>query len=86
MRDAPAAVPIDAALKVEGFGSLTVKSNEASYLVVHLDGEVLDDTPIIRRKVAAGEHTIELIHPKTKQRVLKKKIFVAPGGSLEVLP
>nr|MBA3502122.1 serine/threonine protein kinase [Deltaproteobacteria bacterium] len=86
-RDA-AEKPIDApaAVKVEGFGKLTVRSGEDSYLVVHLDGEVFDDTPFFRKQVPAGEHLIELIHPKTKERVLRKKIFVAPGETVEVSP
>jgi hypothetical protein len=70
--------PIDAAVPAAtagGFLTITAKP----FVLVHIDGKDLGTTPIYRRRLAAGSHTIELISPDDGSVRLRRTLDIAPG-------
>jgi hypothetical protein len=73
----PAARPPIEAAKPEGSGFVTVGSQP--YALVRIDGQEVGATPIMRRKLHAGTHTIELVRPDTGEVRLKKSVTLKDG-------
>ena len=71
----PAAVP--------GFALLTVAAEP--YALVRLDGSEIGATPILRRKVSAGSHTIIITSPDTGELRLRRTFTLAPGAHEEII-
>ena len=56
------------------------------YALVRIDGKEIGATPIIRRKIPAGKHTVILVSPDTGQVRLRKIIQVPANGTIRVTP
>jgi hypothetical protein len=59
-----------------GFAFLTIGAEP--YAQVRIDGDDIGVTPIVRKKISAGPHEIELISPDTQQVRLKKRVVLDP--------
>ena len=85
--DAAVARP-DAAVVVQaphGVGTADILS-AGTYRNVSIDGKSVGPTPINKRKLAAGPHTIEFLDPETNQVVATKQIVVEDGVNQRVTP
>jgi hypothetical protein len=67
-----------------GTGLISIVAQGESFLNILLDGKPFQVTPQIRKPVAAGPHTIELLDPKTNAVVYRTTITVEPGQHVRV--
>lgn len=85
-----AAPPRDAAVALPpqptGTGMLTVKHKGDAFVNVVLDGKVIGSSPIFRKQLPAGKHTVELLDAKTGESVHKATIVVDDGKEVTVRP
>jgi hypothetical protein len=79
---APNATPPNAA---QGTGTLTAKSKGETYLSVVLDGSIIGPTPMFRRVIPAGTHTIELVEAKTSKVVVHRVVTISDGDAVTVV-
>jgi hypothetical protein len=63
--------------KSEAFGFVTIGAQP--YALVRIDGQEVGVTPIMRKKLSAGTHEIQLVRPDTGEVRLKKVVTVADG-------
>jgi serine/threonine-protein kinase len=68
--------PPDASVQLAP-GYLTVAAEP--FAQVRIDGEDVGNTPIFKRELSAGRHTVELITPDTNVVRLKRTITIQPG-------
>lgn len=68
---------------IAGFGTITVAADP--YALVRVDGKGIGSTPIFKRKIPAGPHTVTLIHPDTGTVRLQKTINLAADGHKKVI-
>jgi len=82
-----AAPPFDAgaAGEARGFGTLTAKHTKDRFLNIVIDGRQLGTTPLFRKSVPAGTHTIELIDPQTSEVVTRRTVKVDVGQSVTIV-
>lgn len=81
------AAAIDAAAKPvpSGQGLLDVRHKTGGvYLNVQLDGRAIGVTPIFKRSIPAGTHTLELLAPDTGEVVYKETFEIADGQALKL--
>ena len=64
--------------KPEGFGFLTVGARP--YAIVRVDGRNIGPTPILRRRIPAGKHTVELVRPNDSTVRYRQKIDLTKDG------
>jgi serine/threonine-protein kinase len=79
---APSAAPAKVA---QGQGTLTAKSKGETYLSVVLDGSIIGPTPMFRRVIPAGTHTIELVEAKTSKVVVHRVVTISDGDAVTVV-
>jgi len=83
-RDAAPPAPPDAAVPMgSGFVSVFHRAG-GTYLQVVIDGKPIGPTPLVKRKLAAGKHTVQLLAPDTSQTVVEQGIDVADGQHVTV--
>ncbi|HEV7558312.1 MAG TPA: protein kinase [Kofleriaceae bacterium] len=77
--DAPAAIA------PQGRGLLIVSHPSSPYLQVIVDGRYLGPTPMLKgTPIAAGPHTITLVHPTTNEVVLTRSVVVRDGETITI--
>ncbi|MCK6552218.1 PEGA domain-containing protein, partial [Myxococcota bacterium] len=67
----------DSAATVTAFGYVTIGAQP--YALVRIDGQEVGVTPIMRKKLPAGPHEIQLVSPDTGEVRLKKSVTLADG-------
>lgn len=80
-------VAIDAAEKTvpSGQGLLDIRHKPGGvYLNVQLDGRAIGVTPIFKRSIPAGSHTLELLAPDTGEVVYRETFEIADGQALKL--
>ena len=75
--------PPEPAEKQPEFGFITFGADP--YALVQLDGAMIGPTPIIKRRVTAGPHSVALVTPDTGAVRLRRTVQVAPGAVLQVI-
>jgi serine/threonine-protein kinase len=63
--------------KLEGFGFVTIGAQP--YALVRIDGQEVGVTPIMRKKLGAGAHEIQLVSPDSGAVRLKKMVTLTDG-------
>lgn len=82
---APAAAAPDAAPAGTGFVTIFHKDG-GPYVQVMIDGKPAGPTPIMRKKLAAGRHAIQLLAADTSEPVFETTVVVEDGKLLTVRP
>jgi len=75
----------EAGAEAKGFGTLTAKHTKDRFLNIVIDGRQLGTTPLFRKSVPAGTHTIELIDPQTSEVVTRRTVKVDVGQSVTIV-
>jgi hypothetical protein len=52
---------------------------------VFIDGEYVDDTPLMKRSIPAGDHVVVLRDAATKQERDRRSVHVGAGQHVEVI-
>ncbi|MGE0549826.1 MAG: protein kinase [Kofleriaceae bacterium] len=65
--------------QVTGFGTADFRSRPDSFANVTLDGVSLGATPVLKKKLAAGAHTVVFNDPKTGAQVWSHTFRLKPG-------
>lgn len=68
---------------IQEFGTLTVAAEP--YAIVRLNGRQIGITPILRRRIPAGEHEITLISPDKDTVRYRKRLKIEKGQHEEVI-
>lgn len=69
-----------------GTGTITVVTRAgAPWAQVFIDGEYVDDTPVMKRSISAGDHLVVLKHAGTKQERHRRRVRVEPGQHVDVV-
>jgi serine/threonine protein kinase len=75
--------PVIESSRPDGFGYVTIGAQP--YALVRIDGQEVGATPIMRKKLPAGAHVIELVRPDSGEVRLKRSVTLTDGDHQRVM-